>query len=366
MSARRDPDQQFHENLKTIGSRADVPAGPSPDVRSRCVAALESAGQGSHWSVLEMMKKPSVLSAFGMAAAIAIAFSLLFPAASGPQVQAATIIKKLNEQIEQSQLIEVTLDSLGVDNVFVNGQLQVSDQGVAGEIEAIVYDRSRKPEVEVDLNIGISSHGGWILIRKLTVPDPQAQAILGVLFPSGAETLLLLPEDAVKSGFGADIKGGLSELHSGELVVALKKMIESHDELGATVENQPDGTVLLTLPIHDAEALAALEQWANKVESSGGETREVEVEDKPVGVDEDDELIGSTLRVVYDPVAEIVRSFHIDDLGTPGSNISVTIGEGEIDPALLDHSNFTTPKTRTLDLGSLESMFEQFDVDLDL
>ena len=370
MSVSPDPDQQFHENLKAIGSQVDVPAGPSSDVRSRCLAAFDPSARGPNWRVLEMMRKPSVLSAFGVAAVIAITFGLLFPANHGPTVQAATIIKKLNEQIEESPLIEVTLNSLAIDELFVDGRLQVSEQAVAGELELVVQEGPTDGTVEVDLALALSEQGGWVLIRKLVVPDPQAQAVLGLIFPSGTETLLLLPEEELAGELGLDLDDGLRELRSGEVVNVLKAMIESHDELGATIQYQSDGTILLTLPIEDAEALAALEQWVEKAESATEKRTavvigkgDVEVQAAQIDVDADNELIGSTLRVVYDPEAEAVRSFSIDDLGSPGSSISVSIGEGEIDPASLDHNNYTTPNTRTLDLGALQSIFKQFDVD---
>jgi hypothetical protein len=316
-----------------------------------------------------MMRKPSVLSAFGVAAVIAIAFGLLFPANTGPTVQAATIIKQLNEQIEESPLIEVTLDSLSVDEVFVNGQLQASEQAVAGELEVVVRDGPADQTVEVDLALAFSDQGSWVLVRKLIVADPQAQAVVGLLFPPGSETLLLLPEEEVGHEIGLDLHEVLRELRSGEVVDVLKKMIEVHDELGATIEYQSDGTILLTVPIEDVEALAALGQWVEKAESATKKRTVVIIEESDAGVepaqihvDTDNELIGSTLRVVYEPEAEVVRSFRIDDLGSPGSSISVSIGEGEVDPARLDQNNYTTPQTRTLDLGALESMFKQLDI----
>ena len=93
-----------------------------------------------------MMRKPSVLSAFGVAAMIAITFGLLFPAPTGPTVQAATIIKKLNEQIEESPLIEVTLDSLAIDEfpaIFVAAALADGDTLLSGAEELRVKESDR-------------------------------------------------------------------------------------------------------------------------------------------------------------------------------------------------------------------------------
>ena len=40
----------------------------------------------------------------------------------------------------------------------------------------------------------------------------------------------------------------------------------------------------------------------------------------------------------------------------------MTIKEGTIDPALLDSARVTTPDTRVLDLGALESVLKNLDI----
>ena len=313
-----------------------------------------------------MMKKPSVISGLGLAACIAFAGVLLFPSNGAPEVQAATIMRKLNEQIEQNPLIEVTLNSLTVDEAFVNGRLQVSNQGVAGDIEVRVEDGPDEV-VEVDVALGISDSGGWILIRKLEVPDPEAQAILNMFLPPDGEVLLLLPEDAVGSEIGLDIDDldELSELGSDKVVDVLKRLIDAHADYGAEIEYQADGTILLTMPIDDAEALAALGRLAEDSVAAAGAAGAEPAAEVDIDFGDDDTLIGSTLSVVYDPEAEVVRSFGIDNFGGGEGSLEVTIGEGEIDPALFDSSRVTTPNTRTLDLSALESMFKNFQISTD-
>ena len=317
------------------------------------------------------MKKQTLLSITGIAAAIVVAVVFLFPGNGAPTVQAATIIQKLSEQIEQSPLFEVALESLDIEEVSVNGRLQVSQHAAAGHIHVKVHEGHAEEFVEVDLSLALSNDGGWVLIRKLTVPDPAVQAIVAVLFPPETETLILLPEDATDFDDVLDINVELGDARSA-LKQVLDELLASHEEYGATTEHQEDGTVLLTLPIKDAETLAALgrltqasvdaEQTQKVIiaTESGAETQEEKVEVE-VEIDDDDELIGTTITMLYDPVAEQVRSFSILDLGSPGSRIAVTIGEGEVDPALLDSSRVTTPDTRTFDLGALESLLEGLD-----
>ncbi|MHC4695578.1 MAG: hypothetical protein ACYTFA_02420 [Planctomycetota bacterium] len=315
-----------------------------------------------------MMKKPKVLSALGLAASVALVASLLSPWSAGPTVQAAVIMEKLSEQIEKNPLIDVTLDSISVDEAFVNGRLQVSKQGVAGDIEVAVREEGKDPEVEVNMSLGLSDGGGWVFIRELKVDDPQAQAVINMFLPAGDEVLIVLPEDAVGSDFGIDLGDELGELGSDKVVGVLQELIDSHADYGATIEHLSDGTILLTLPIDDAEALAALEGLAERAHGIDDEQIKSEVHDamREHHRDHDDEeLIGSTLTVVYDPAAELVRSFGIENLGSTDGRINVTIGEGEIDPALFDSSRVTTPNTRTLDLNALKSMFEGFEFSTD-
>ena len=346
-----------------------------------------------------MIKKPSVLSTVGIAASIVVVFTLLVPWNGEPAVQAATIIKKLDEQIARSPLFEITLDSLTIDEVYVNGSLQMSRDAIAGDLEVRIQEGCVQEAVEVDLSLGLSGEKGWILLRSLTVPDPQAQAILDVILGPAGETLLLLPESELASELGAEIEGGLAEFRSGELAGVLQALIDSHEDYGATLEEQPDGSILLTLPIKDAEVLASLARLADsaqdktrtvtritvtddeghpraysaddlqrleeEAQESGraevsfeGSRIEVVTKEEEPDIDSDLELIGSTLSVVYDPDTQLVRSFGLHDLGSSGGSISVGIGQGEVDPALLDSTRVTTPNTKTLDLGALEALFD--------
>jgi hypothetical protein len=369
MSTSCDPDQQFHNNLRLLGRRIEVPEGLSQEVRSRCAAALDPTRPTAPWRIV--MKKQTLLSITGIAAAIAVAAEFFFPGNGAPTVQAATIIQKLSEQIEQSPLFEVTLDSLEIEQVSINGRLQASQHAAAGHIHVKVQEGQADEFVEVDLSLALSNDGGWVLIRKLIVSDPAAQAIVALVFPPETETLILLPEDASEFDDVLDIDVEMGDARS-ELKHVLDELLASHEDYGVTLERQEDGMLLLTLPINDAETLAALGRLAQAspdakqtqgvvtVTESGVETEEKKA-GLEVEIDDGGKLIGTTITMLYDPVAEQVRSFSILDLGSPGSRITVTIGEGEVDPALLDSSRLTTPATRTFDLGALKSLLEDLD-----
>jgi hypothetical protein len=370
MTTSCDPDQQFHDNLRSLGRQLQAPATPSGTVRSRCQAALDPARPTSTWRKLKVIRKPAILSVTGLAAAIAVTVVLLFPWNGTPPVQAAMIMQKLNEQIEQDPLIEITMEALHIDEVFVEGRLCLSDQAVAGSIKVEIQEGPADGTINVDMSLALSESGGWVLIRELSLPDPEIQPLVNLIFPPGSETLLLLPDAESKMDLGLDLGEELSDLHSDELMQIIKGLIDSHDEFGATLEHQDDGTILLTLPIKDAEALNALGRLADP---SPGQTtvdgdtivvHKVAIT-QHAQVDEDDELIGTTLTVVYDPATEVVRSFGVHDFGSPGSKIMISIGQGEIDPALLDPESVTTPNTRVFDLRALEAMFENLEQSTD-
>jgi hypothetical protein len=383
-----------------------VPDEPSRELRAQCTRAFDAARPTPSRRIISMFRKPTVLSGMGLAAAIAIAFIMMFPSNGGPKVEAAVIMQKLNEQIEESTVLEITLDAVKIDEVFANGHLLMSEKAVVADLD--VHIQESDEQVEIDLSLALSDEGSWLLIHSLTVSDPDAQAVLNFLVPAGTETLVLLPTDADKEEIDIDLDEFYEGLRSEKMAEVLKKMFDSHEEIGATLEEQPDGTVRLTLPIKDGEALeelanifAALEEPGTqttiimlrdesgvRIEMDKGtleaskvqvhlDTKSVEDpevlakleesgltvttrESKPeIDLDEGDlQLIGSTLTIVYDPATEMVREFSIVDFGAPGSNITITMRQGEIDPALLDVERVKKPTTRVLDLGALKAMFE--------
>ncbi|UCC30038.1 MAG: hypothetical protein JSU86_17795 [Phycisphaerales bacterium] len=427
----------LEDNIKKLlsGTEPELSMPPASKERilskltgRRDAAVLDSPERSLTRRLIEMAKKPSVLSGLGVAAAVALVVTLLIPSNGGPAVQAATIVQKLDEQMAQDPLFEVTLDALTAGNVVINGWLQISQQEVVGDIVLTAAGA-----VEADFAMALSDSGMWILVRRLKAFDPHTQEILDTFFPAEGETLLLLPDDMVlQSHVGLDINAELSELRSGKVIHMLSELIDSPADFGATVEGQEDGTVLLTLPIENTEVIAALEglvrslrpsaqhksynlititdstmevvreyqegvtvervdltdgvalqQLAEKLQGAGGnwniaivgspldipgqfETRADSIHVQmmngaEVPADDDDESIGSTLTIVYDPSADVVRSFKITDLGPIKGTMSVTIKAGELDPLLLDPGRLTTPQTHTLDLGGVESLLEEIE-----
>lgn len=355
-------DQQFHENLLKLKGHGTV-ASPSHEIRARCLETLEQGEQLHRTFVFKKYRKPALLSTIGLAASIAIVASFFYPIGNGANVDAAVIVEKLGKQIEGNSLIEITIESLVIDEVEVEGYLQITDHAIAGDIK-ISVEESKGLAIEVTASLALSQNGGWILIRDLKIPDPQIQAILNLFLPQGSDTLLILPTDEIEDAIGSELGDGLSEIRglaSGEVVKVLKQVIDSQDEVGATVRNQRDGTVLLTLPIEDAEALENLIKVVAEAMNEKIDADDLDIED-------DMELLGCTFSVIYDPEEETVRSFSISDFGDQNGTITVSLLEGEIDEDLLDSDRVTTPSTRVLDLSalistvsSLEEVFNSLD-----
>ncbi len=349
-------DQQFDQNLKAFANRSTAPATSSAEVRSRCVETL-SGHAGSGPMRRRVLKRSGLLSGVGLAAAIAIVAGLLFSPDGTPTVQAAVVLKKLSKQVAGDDLIEVALDAVKTDGVSVSGRLQIATKAIAGDISAKIADD--EGHIEIDVSLAISESGGWILIRNLSIPDPQAQAMIDMVLPSGTETLLILPAEIVNEIVQDGLSSKLAEVRdvvSGQVVEVLKQILDSQDDVGARIQEQADGTVLLTLKIENADSLRNLLALAAKSFPS-------ELDEKDLDqIDDDDveDLMGATLSVVYDPDKEVVRSFSITNLGDVEGTISIALSGGEIDPALLDSSRVAKPGTRTLDIGALMDMIESF------
>ncbi len=355
MSTQNNPDlqdQQFHENLLKLKGQS-VPDALSGESRSRCFDALEQPETSHRIIAIQKYRKPALLSTLGVAASIAIAVGFFYPTGNGSTVDAAIIVDKLAEQIEGDELIEITLDSLAIDEVSIDGYLQITNNAIAGDLEIKVEERKGQ-FIEVNASLALSDEGGWVLIRKLVIPDPQVQMFLNMFLPAGSDTLLILPTDEIKDAIGSDLGDGIAEVRgaaSGEVVKVLKHLIDAQDEVGATVHKNRDGTYTLTLPIEDTETLENLIRVAA---NALGE----QIDDDDIDLDDDFELLGCTFSVTYDPEEEIVRSFAITDFGDLKGSITVTLDGGEIDQDLLDSDRVTTPNTRILDLGALISSVE--------
>lgn len=375
-------DRMFDENLRVFGQGTESLPGADEALRSRCADAMNANSAGTRTLRFPALRRPALLSTMGLAASIALVVGWLAPWQTTQTVQAAEILSKLNNLSVEGQLLDIRIDSVALDEVFLNGHLQVSDQGVAGDIQVSV-DEGDEGLIEIDLALGISEEEGWVLLRKLTVPDPTAAVIIGLVLPPGTETLLLLPEsirEEIGSEVHEEISDAIAEISTGQVAEVLEEIIRSHEEVGATVDKLRDGTIQLTLPIKDEGALEALaELLTRSIEEKVEAQRDDDSDESdtrsrrkgpPAHVsvrgnvhDDGDELIGSTLMVVYDPAKERVRSFGIFDFGERDGSITVDILDEAMDPALLDASRVTTGATRTIDLDQLEGLIHGLNLD---
>jgi len=383
MSNTPDAHDCLDTNLKKIAARVNAPGGPAPEVIDRCLELLDHHPRNSNWRLIFMkFRRPILLSSMGMAAVIALVFVLL--PHNPPAVHAALIAETLGRQSQGDPLIDVQMENVELDELRLTGHLQLGRSGIAGDV-SVQIDDDEGP-LTVNAALALSGDGGWVLVRKLAIPDLEAQALLSLFLPPGQETLILLPKDsAMGQELGDEIVEGLSELRSAEVIGAFKEMIARHAEIGATLTEQRDGTILLSLPIEDGEGLEAIfEQIKQKhdADEAGSHVKEgskakkgalrkhhaamaKEIHKKghhaksgePKTDEDDNPLRGATLEVVYDPAKETVRMLRILGLGSATGSITVRLREGDIDPALLDSSRVAKPGVRTLDLAALESMF---------
>ncbi|UCC29484.1 MAG: hypothetical protein JSU86_14935, partial [Phycisphaerales bacterium] len=358
-------DERFHENLQVLGGRIPVPESPSDEVRSRCMGEFRVPARSSGRSGLRKFRRPAVLSALGLAACLVLFVGFLFPTSGGPTVEAAVILAKLNEQIADPQLIELKIDSITIEEASIDGQIQVAKEGIAGDVRVVVNEADEQP-IKVDASFGISQDGGWVLVRELGTSDPEVQPVIDLLLPPGTETLLLLPADVDLPGLELDIAEGVSELSTAhKMIETFTEIVRSQPDTDATVTEQRDGTILLTLPIPDAEALQNLARMAamaadEELKREGKES-DIDLDEIDVDVDDDDlnDLFGSTLHVVYDPGTKLVRRFAITDFGKNKGSLSVELSDGKIDTALLDASRVTGPNTRTIDLSAFQKLIDK-------
>lgn len=348
-----DQDRHFEDNLKALGTRAGVPNGVAPDVRDRCLDTLGSAEPRR--ARVRAFRKRAWWSTVGLAAVLALA-AIPFLGNGMPKVQAATVLTKLSEQIEDSSVFHVSLDNLTVeDQVWVDGKVQISDKALAGDLAVKVTDEPGKT-IEANVALAIHDGGGWVLVRSIKLPDTETQALVDLVFPPGTETLLVLPEDVIDQVMQNNIGGELSEVRgmaTGEIVAIIKQILASNEDLGITTTNQPDGTIRLVFPVRNSESLRNL--IATVASSMGKQVNKADLDlsDKDLS-----DLVGATFSVVYDPQAEAVRSFSVSDIADMHGTVTVSLLGGSIDPALLDKSRVIGANTRVLDLTALQGLVE--------
>ncbi len=359
MNVPNDSDRSFHDNLLAVGRCHGLTPGPSPELVARCRATLSAPLSSSGWFHGRALRRPALFSTIGLAAALALAVALIYPGNGGPAVQAAVVLGKLSEQAQTNRLLEVVLDSVQADEVTANGTLQIADKALVADLRFKVIDESEPRPLEADVSLSITENGGWILVRRLQLPDPKAQVFLDMFLTPGGETLLVLPSGEKMHGlFGSGLLGEFSELEalrrtaSTHVAAFVREVLQAQSDTGAVVTQQPDGTMLLSIHVKDAQTLEKLLPLLRKVAG-----KEMDG-DAAIDVDEAEELVGCSVRIVYDPATQLVRSFSISDVAGMTGTVTISLRGGEIDPALLDMNRVTKANTRVIDLGALLGSFE--------
>jgi hypothetical protein len=366
MNALNDRDHQFHENLLGFGERITTPLGPSTGVRARCVEILNrnAKKESPMTRAYRLAKRPAFISSLGVAASLALIVGFLYLPRGDARVKAAVILERLQTQIQESPVLDIKIEALNVENASVAGRLQVSPHGVGGDIQARVTEDGET--TEADLSLGIGPDDSWILIRKLVVPDPKATALLRLFITPGRATLIKLPAEELGLDLG-DLGNGFQGINGiQELGEFVRHLIDAQGDVKATVVDQPDDTVLLTLPLDDVETIRMLaEVGAVSKDLSDEERQKLADVTAQIELSEEDmaKLQGMTLSVVYDPSAELVRSIVVDGIGETNGRVSISLRQGDIDPGLLDSSRVTDENTRILDLAALAKAFESFGAD---
>lgn len=328
-------------------------------------------------------RKPMLFSSLSVAAGLALVVGVLRPHAE-PRIHAELVARTLARQSEQNPLLDVQIRNLVLEELKLEGDFKIGSSGMAGDIRAAIQDDEGTLDIDVAVGFG-GETGEWVLIRKLTIPDPEAQALLGLFMPPGQETLILLPRDSeIGREIGREIREGLSEFRSSELISVFKEIIQSHAEYGLAVTQQADGTQMLTIPLGDEEVLEGL---AERLEGLPGVNVSAKKsigkkdarDDKPSAVaakdkvevektvvktkkakSSDAELADAVLNVLYDPAAESVKMLQISGFGDAKGTITLRLLEGEMDPSFLDPKRVSKPGTRTIDVSAFESIIKGF------
>lgn len=345
-------DDTFHELLKAHGAEWRSTVNMNPDLKAKCLAAMDAGrSQGRRF---RDWGRGTLVSTMGLAAAVALIVTFAFPPNGNTPVAAKDVLAKLAQQVQGDGILSVTFHDVRMDEVSVQGQLQIGKDSIAGDLHVNIQDDEDGP-LEVDASLAVTSEKGWVLVRKLEIPEPEAQAIIQLFVSPNSPSLIILPDGIVKDldlhGDGTPL-ADIRKLATGELAAIVREVVNSGADLGAVSTRQPDGTTRVTLRVKNVETLKKLMEMAA---AATGQTLDGDIE---ISEDDAKELLGCTLAVVYDPQSQSVQSFSISDVAEMKGTITIALHEGAIDPALLDSARVTTPNTRVIDTGFLKGLIE--------
>ncbi len=393
-------DQQFDDNVRRL-AHAHAPAeGPDAGVVDVCEQLL-SGNDLASTSRPSIFRHRAVLSLCGMAASIAVVVSLIVPWGGVATVRAADVLARLNEKMAGSSMIELVFDNIVRGKNVMDGHMFIAGDIVAGDlyIHSQWDDEGDRDAFTLDMSLAFQPDGGWALIRKLAIPDPQTAAIASMFVSPGIETLLLLPAPDGDAGVvisSLDVSGP-------DIISVIQTFITDQSEAGATTQVQEDGSILVTVPItsgHVLDSLAAatkgalvgnpagrdatndtgqftfaigvgasaeMRELANELDDEADrviapaeknfvQDERVATSDGPFGGD--DFLVGSTLHILYDSEAEEILALEMVDVGDAKGFMTIDFRDGGVDPAKLDVENMKGPNTRVIDIGAFAKMFK--------
>jgi len=345
-------DSAFHKLLEAQGAEWRSTVQMNPQLQQKCLVAMNAGrAQGAR---LRSWGRRTLVSTMGLAAAVAILLTLAFPLGGNTPVAAKTVLAKLAQQVQGDGVLSLTFNGVRVEEVSVNGHLQVANDSIAGDVQVTVQED--EGPIVVDAALAITPEEGWVLLRRLEIPEPQAQAMIQLFLNLNSPALILLP-DGILEDFedltGDDVPlAEIRKLATGEMAAVVREVVNSGADLGAVTTRQADGTTLVTLRVKNVETLKKLIEMAA---AATGKTLDEEIE---ISEDDAKEIVGCTLAVTYDEQSQSVRSFSISDVAEMKGTITIALHEGPIEPALLDSARVTTPNTRIIDAGFLKGLIE--------
>jgi len=345
-------DKAFHSFLKAQGAEWRSTVQLNPQLQQKCLAAMNAGrAQGAR---LRSWGSRTLVSTMGLAAAVAIIVTLGFPLGGNTPVAAKTVLAKLAQQVQGDGVLSLTFNNVEVDEVAIQGHVQIANDSIAGDVQVTVKEDDGP--IVVDAALAVTPKEGWVLVRRLEIPEPEVQAIIGLILGAGSPAMILLP-DGILEDFEAltGDKAPLAEvrrLAMGEVAQVVREILKSDNELGAVTTRQPDGTTRVTVHVKDVEVLRKLVEMGA---AAAGKTLEENIE---ISEDDANEILGCTLSVDYDPQTQSVRSFSITDVAEMKGTITIGLYEGAIDPRMLDSARVATPNTRTIDAGFLKGLIE--------
>ncbi|MBI1827587.1 MAG: hypothetical protein HYR83_14520 [Planctomycetes bacterium] len=345
-------DGEFDDYLSTQGSEWISTMKMNPELREKCLAAMDAGrAQGRR---LRDWGRRTLVSTMGLAAAIALIVTFAFPPNGNTPVAAKTVLAKLAEQVQGEGVLQITLDAIRVEGASIEGRVQIAEDSAAGDVHLTVKEDGDDLPIDIDASFAVSPSRGWILLRHLQVPDPQAQAFIQLFVSAESPTLIILPPTILTK---LEIKPDtpISEIRrmaSGEIADIVREILNSQADLGAVTKPQPDGTMRTTLRVKNVEVLRKLVAVAT---AATGKQMDGEMD---ISENDAKEILGCTLGVTYEPQTQAVRSFSISDIAEMKGTITIALQDGSMNPAMLDPARVTTPNTRTIDAGFLKTMFD--------